>query len=473
LGRFSFVALFVSGCLPSFAASITGAVRDISGSPLAGAAALIRNVDTGYVRTLSTGPHGDYRATALPLGADEVQVDYAAFRPHRVTGVRLSVERDAFLEHSLDPPAYRGAAIQDLSPGAFPTRGYQEMVNRPTLDLRAERLAPYPRQPYVQQWNFNIQQNLGPLGILRLAYAGSHGLHLSVLVEDANLAPSITLPDGRLFFPAGGARQNPNFSVIRDRLFEGHSFYHSLQTSWERRAARNTLFSFAYVLSKSIDDDSSTFAQTESENSIGLPINGNPRFNRGLSNHDVRHHLVTSLSAALPAPAIAPLQPLLSNWRVSSIATAASGAPFTVTLAYDAARTLTLRPDRRGGQRPDLRPGVTGSLVTGNPARWYDVSAFARPEPGFLGNLGRNTLTGPGLFTIDFALTRQFAAFADHRLKLDLRLEAFNLLNRTSFDLPAAERMQVFTRTGIREDAGRITSASPARELQFGLKFTF
>jgi hypothetical protein len=372
-----------------------------------------------------------------------------------------------------NPPAYRSAAIQDLSPGAFPTRGYQEMVNRPTLDLRAERLAPYPRQPYVQQWNFNIQQNLGPLGILRLAYAGSHGLNLSVLVEDANLAPSITLPDGRLFFPAGGARQNPNFSVIRDRLFEGHSFYQSFQTSWERRAARNTLFSVAYVLSKSIDDDSSTFAQTESENSIGLPINGKPRFNRGLSNHDVRHHLVTSLSAALPAPGIAPLQPLLSNWRVSSIATAASGAPFTVTLAYDAARSLTLRPDRRGGQRPDLRPGVTGSLVTGNPARWYDVSAFARPEPGFLGNLGRNTLTGPGLFTIDFALTRQFAAFADHRLKLDLRLEAFNLFNRTNFDLPAAERMQVFTRTGIREDAGRITSASPARELQFGLKFTF
>lgn len=158
---------------------------------------------------------------------------------------------------------------------------------------------------------------------------------------------------------------------------------------------------------------------------------------------------------------------------MASIVTAASGTPFTATIAYDAARTRTLRPDRRGGQRPDLRPGVSGSLTTGDPVRWFDVAAFAPPVGGFLGNLGRNTLTGPGLFTADAMMARQVSLGRDSRFRAEIRIEAFNLLNRTNFDLPAGERMQVFSQNGLREDAGRITTANPARELQAGLKVTF
>ena len=370
-------------------------------------------------------------------------------------------------------PSYLGASIQNLSPGAFPALGYEAMVNRPTPDLRAERVAPHPDQPYVQQWNLNIQQDLRGLGSLRLAYAGSHGLHLSQLVEDANLAPATTLPDGRLFFAANGAKKNPNFGVIRDRLFEGHSFYHSAQAGWQRRWRANSQFGISYVFSKSIDDDSSSFSQSESENSVGIPITGNSRFNRGLSNHDVRHHLVANFTALLPAPHWAPARRLFGGWSVASIVTAASGAPFTATIAYDAARTRTIRPDRRGGQRPDLKPGVSGNLTLGDPARWFDVSAFAQPVDGFLGNLGRNTLTGPGLFAADAMLARQVSLGRDSRFRAEIRIEAFNLFNRTNFDLPAAERMQIFTRTGLREDAGRITTANPAREFQAGLKVTF
>lgn len=370
-------------------------------------------------------------------------------------------------------PAYLGASIQNLEAGALPRQGYLAMVSRPNVDLRAERLAPNPEQPYIQQWNFNVQQDLRGLGSLRLAYAGSHGVHLSQLVEDANLAPSVTLPDGRLFFPAGGAKQNRNFGMIRDRLFEGHSFYQSLQAGWQRRWRSNTQFGVSYVFSKSIDDDSNSFAQSESENSIGIPVTGNSRFNRGLSNHDVRHHLVTNFTAQLPSPQWGPARHLLGGWSAAAIVTAASGTPFTAAIAYDAARTRTLRPDRRGGQRPDLRPGVSGSLITGDPARWFDVSAFARPESGFLGNLGRNTLTGPGLFSADAMLARQVALGRDSRFRAEIRIEAFNLFNRTNFDLPAAERMHVFSQNGLREDAGRITTANPARELQVGLKVTF
>jgi hypothetical protein len=52
-------------------------------------------------------------------------------------------------------------------------------------------------------------------------------------------------------------------------------------------------------------------------------------------------------------------------------------------------------------------------------------------------------------------------------------MEAFNLLNHTNFNMPESERMQLFNRTGVREDAGRITSANPGRELQAGIKVQF
>jgi len=372
-----------------------------------------------------------------------------------------------------NPPAYQSGSIQALGVGRLPSAGYLELVNRPSLDLRAERLPQEPSQPYVQQWNFNVEQSLGRLGSLRAAYAGSHGLHLSQIIEDANLAPSSIASDGRLFFPAGGVRQNPNFGIIRDRQFEGQSFYQSLQIGWENRSSGVIKYSLSYVLSKSIDDDSATFAQTESENSIGIPVNGNSRFNRGLSNHDQRHNFVGTLTWGLGEPSSRKWRAVFGGWRISSIGTLTSGAPFTVTLAYDAARTLTLRPDRRGGQRPDLNPAFRGEIVTGDPLQWYNAAAFVRPEAGYLGNLGRNTLIGPGFFSVDAVLAKRMSMGRSERIKIDLRFECFNTLNHTNFDLPLAERMQVFTRTAIREDAGRITSASPGREVQLGVKVIF
>jgi hypothetical protein len=60
------------------------------------------------------------------------------------------------------------------------------------------------------------------------------------------------------------------------------------------------------------------------------------------------------------------------------------------------------------------------------------------------------------------------AAPPAERLAVELRLEFFKTLNRTSFSIPDQERMQIFTVDGVREDAGRITSALPSREIQLG-----
>jgi hypothetical protein len=103
--------------------------------------------------------------------------------------------------------------------------------------------------------------------------------------------------------------------------------------------------------------------------------------------------------------------------------------------------------------------------------RWIDLSAFRRPQDGFLGNLGRNTIIGPDLANVDFSLTKRVRL--GEKAALDLRFEFFNLFNQTNFNLPSPERMEVFGATGTREDVARITSAAPSREIQFGLKLQF
>ncbi len=383
---------------------------------------------------------------------------------------------DLILSHFLliagvrNPPFFLAADVRDPAVGSFPGGAYQDIVNHGVPDYRVERLDPTPAQPMVRQWNVSWQQALPSGWNLQATYAGSHGRNLSTMVEDANLVPGVMQPDGRLFFPANGVKLNPAFGFIRDRLFNGHSSYNSLQTLLSRQWSRGSLVQASYTWAKSIDDDSSTFARTDSANSIGIPIDGNPGFNRGLSNHDVRHNLVVHGLWAIPDNWT---RKRFGSWRIGTLIAAGSGLPFSATLGYDAARTGTSRPDYRGGQRPDANAAFQGSPVTGDPNRWFNPAAFLRPEAGYLGNLGRNNLIGPSWFSADAMLSGEFGVPRFERMRISIRLEAFNLTNHANFDLPGGRRSQVFSRTGIPEDVGRITSAGPARKWQGGLRLSF
>jgi len=225
--------------------------------------------------------------------------------------------------------------------GDFPKKGFEKLVSSPTPELRVERIPKDFEQPYVQQWNLNIQRSLGRYSFFRVAYVGSHGVHLSTLVEDANLIIPVTLPDDRLFFPADGQRVNSELGMIRDRLFEGHSFYHGLQLELVRRWHSGLHLQGSYTFSRSIDDSSGTFAQTESANSIGVPLNGNSRFNRGLSNHHLKHRLIANAGWSLPSPVESGFtSALFGGWQVGLITVYTSGLPFTASLEYDAARKI-------------------------------------------------------------------------------------------------------------------------------------
>ena len=117
---------------------------------------------------------------------------------------------------------------------------------------------------------------------------------------------------------------------------------------------------------------------------------------------------------------------------------------------------------------PFVNPFFTGPVILGTPAKWFNPAAFLAPpnNSGFYGNLGRDTLTGPGLATWDLSILKDLPI--REALHLQFRAELFNLLNRANFNTPNAI---VFTPAGISPTAGVITGTSTtSRQIQFGMK---
>jgi hypothetical protein len=118
--------------------------------------------------------------------------------------------------------------------------------------------------------------------------------------------------------------------------------------------------------------------------------------------------------------------------------------------------------------RPFVNPSFSGPVILGNPNQWFNPAAFLMPPPssGFYGNLGRDTLLGPGLATWDFSVIKD-VPFTE-AARAQLRAEFFNVLNHTNFNTPNAI---VFTPSGLSPTAGVITStATNSRQIQFGIK---
>ncbi len=109
----------------------------------------------------------------------------------------------------------------------------------------------------------------------------------------------------------------------------------------------------------------------------------------------------------------------------------------------------------------------------GTPDRWYDPCAFSPPKPGTFGNLGRNTVIGPGLVSVDASLNKVFKP--SERINVQLRAEVFNLLDHANFYEPL---FNVFSGGGARYSASagsinQLISSPGGRLIQLGLKVTF
>jgi hypothetical protein len=159
----------------------------------------------------------------------------------------------------------------------------------------------------------------------------------------------------------------------------------------------------------------------------------------------------------------------VSGWQVSLISQLRSGLPFSPFIGFDIANFGT----GCGGCRPDLVAGRDASPVLGRPDKWFDPTAFtiATIPPGTYGTLPRNTIDGPGLVNFDMSIQKETALGG--AVKLQLRADVFNLMNRVNLGIP---NQTVFTTpSGVHNPtAGVITSTSTSpRQLQFSAKLVF
>jgi len=277
--------------------------------------------------------------------------------------------------------------------------------------------------PRYQNFNLAFEQRLGARQSLRIAYYGTRGTHLPVVIDMNQPTPGSSDPlseQARRPFAAAF----PQFRVINTLSDIAHSNYNSLQVSAQGSAASVT-FRASYTFSKSLDDASGAggFHGGPPEDSRNLDRD------YGRSDFDVRHRFTITYAWRIPVPAGLPrrLRGLASNWQLNGITTLQTGGPLNITLPFDNSGTGEFR------DRPNL---VGNPHVAFNPlGPFLNPAAFAQPAPGTYGNLGRNAFTGPGLNDFDMSLVKSQQISGNWWLRL--RAEFFNIWNHPNFANPS------------------------------------
>ena len=321
--------------------------------------------------------------------------------------------------------------------------------------------------PTVLTWNLKIEQQIAQGTSLGVAYLGSHGYH-EMLSVDAN-EPFPSLVNGALYYPGGAPLANPNVVNTTTWLSEGISSYHSLSVDVNRRFHSGLQIRGVYTLSKSLDDGTAWNSSVGANAPGFVMYPGNPKLDWGPSTTDARHLVAINGAYELPygrqgITATTWRRKMLGGWTLSGIETLQSGFPFTAQLGYNP----TNNGDSRNPIRPSVNPAFHGPIVLGGPNQYFNPNAFLPPDSGTYGNVGRDTLVGPGLAELDASL-RKIARLTE-KTRLEIRAEFFNLLNRANFGTP---NPVVFTSDSSTPapTAGVITAtATSSRQVQFGLK---
>ena len=318
-------------------------------------------------------------------------------------------------------------------------------------------------QPVMYKWNVNVQRELGARVSAEIGYSGSHADNLVRMIFTNGREATLDA-NGRLFTTAATPLRQPNFQRMRYRVTDATSDYHGLTVGLTRRAA-NLSLQASYTFSKAIDEGASALGAGDFEQE-----GGGSRYldmkDRGLSPFDTRHSFVGNVTYDLPfGKGGGRVSSLVRDWSVGTLVRFRTGYPFSVFTGID--RSLQQFAPRY----PDLCPGASNNPILGGAEQYFDPTAFCLQPVGYVGNLGRNTLIGPNLFTLDVVLGRTIRLGGSKGL--ELRVEGFNVTNRVNLAPPTGPALNLFAANGTYlAGAGRITATSTsARQIQLGAKF--
>jgi hypothetical protein len=359
------------------------------------------------------------------------------------------------------PVNITGAAIPFPTP-VFPTGGTGGALSMRTIDYHI-------KQPNAWTYNVNVQRELVGSWAAMLGYAGSRGYNLVNSIEGNPVVP-VAQADGTLFFPAGAPRRNPAWSSIDYRMSDGRSTYNALQTSLMKRFSRGYQVQLSYTLSKAMDNADGQLG-TDTVTASVYPQNPyDLDAEWAVASFDARH--VFSANATWQLPAFRN-HAVLGGWQLNGILSLHTGYPFSPSIQTPN-WSRTGNTSTNAEDRPSVKPGTDPRrIITGDPNHWFDVSAFVLQPQGTIGNTPRNFLRGPGFATTDVSLVKNQALAGNTRLQL--RLEVFNVFNRTNF---AAPTRPVFAGATQNEaplvTAGQILrTVNSSRQVQLGVKVLF
>lgn len=345
------------------------------------------------------------------------------------------------------------------------------VLGQTVISYAATQLNPPPQ--YVNQGSFSIQKALPGHTVVEVGYQGDRGFHLqrAHLINNAPPGPgpvnprrpyqTISFLPGTAFplgFPVGSLASP--VSSINYLENSAQSWYDAgfvdVRHPFGHGLALLSNFTWAKNLTNAPDFRSPMDEAAIPQNNSDLDAE------KGLA-CDVPLRFVLSVVYDLPGwKREALVRRITSGWSFATLYQAQSGMPATISVFGDTANAGTLL-----GENP-IRADVTGQPVflpgTRSAAEWFNPAAFVAPPAYEFGNAGRNTLESPGMATADVALTRNFRLIES--VALQLRIEAFNSLNRTNLGGP--------NRYVNEPQFGTITMAqTPGREFQLSGRIAF
>ena len=349
------------------------------------------------------------------------------------------------------------------------------MQNAFSQSLSAKSIAPQSvsrnfKNPQIQTFNMELEQRLSNSMGFKTGYMGSKGTHLQMLLNQNQ--------------PVGGAVPFPTLSLssaidpgialtnIFNSASVGNSNYNALFATFTKSFTSGLQFSASYTWSKALDYNSYNLASTSQ-----VPQDStNPRGDYGPADFDTRNHF--SLSGVYDLPL--KKNRLVEGWEVSTITVLQTGDPFTV-------ETTLLNNGVSGRTRPNVLGRVTThtTLAANGNVQYIPQAICKTPASGCLfsspgsgpdlfGNEGRNSIYYPGLENVDVGLQKQTKL--TERFSLNLRTDAFNVINHPNLGQPSA----TFTPGGSVGTFGQISSTrfpigdfGSSRQLQVSAKLVF
>ncbi|MGH9661771.1 MAG: carboxypeptidase regulatory-like domain-containing protein [Bryobacteraceae bacterium] len=351
---------------------------------------------------------------------------------------------------ALRPNAF--TSIMNIRSGQIPA------IPNPSLITRTIVAEDF-RSPLAEQFSVQLQRELANNWAFTLGWVATKGTALFQTVDGNPTVPG----------SAGTRRIDPGLGVVRLRCNCTSSSYQSLQSSLERRLARNFSMGAHYTWSTFIDGASEIFNASNS-GEIAIPQDSfNRSADRGRSTYDRPHRFSVNGVFELPwmQNQAGPLGRVLGGWQLNAFLTFQSGPAMSVLNGADPGGRVQGISGLVGNSiRPNLNTSLDVSSMTLESIRAAGgrslFTAVTAADP--LGNLGRNILRTDGIQKLDFGVIKNTRVSESNTIQFHANF--FNVSNTRNFGIPDA----VFTSPAF---LNQWATDGSNRRIQFGLRYTF